>query len=102
MSFSHRLFLLFPLVALAAMPARAQTRPEPPPAAPAQQVMTLRVTLPTAVGYAMRLLSKDDNAAKPAGKTAPRTSNPVLVFTVPLPQLLSGKKAEAPAAPKND
>jgi uncharacterized lipoprotein YajG len=103
MSVSPRLFLLLALLLLAATSARAQTRPEPaPPAAqpaPAQQVMTLRVTLPTAVGYAMRLLSKDD---KPAGKSAPRTSNPVLEFTVPLPQLLSGKKAEAPAEPKKD
>ncbi|RTQ52088.1 hypothetical protein EJV47_03400 [Hymenobacter gummosus] len=96
--------MLLTLLTLAASSARAQGQSEPPSAAPApptQQVMTLRVTLPTAVGYAMRLLSKDDQPAGAAEKKSPRTSNPVLVFTLPLPQLLSGKKA-APDAPKKD
>ncbi|MCC3160691.1 hypothetical protein LJ737_25870 [Hymenobacter sp. 15J16-1T3B] len=100
MPVSFRLFLVLTLLALTATAAQAQTRAEPAAAPAPQQVMTLRVTLPTAVGYAMRLLSKDDKPADAAAKTAPRTNNPVLVFTVPLPQLLTSKKP-APA-PKND
>jgi hypothetical protein len=89
---------LFTLLALPAAAARAQSRPEPT-APPPQQVVTLRVTLPTAVGYAMRLLSKADKTTQPAGRRAPRTSNPVLVFTVPVPQLLSGKQTAPEPAP---
>lgn len=99
----RRLFLLAALLTLAAARAGAQSRPEPTPPAPKpQQVMTLRVTLPTAVGYAMRLLSKDNKADQPAGPKDVRTSNPVLVFTVPVPQLLTGKSAESTAAPKKN
>lgn len=95
------LFLTVPLLLLAAARGRAQNRPAPAPPKP-QQVMTLRVTLPTAVGYAMRLFAKDDQAAKPAGPKEERTTNPVLVFTVPVPQLLGGGKTDAAPAPKKD
>lgn len=106
MSVRRRILFLAILLMLAAR-AGAQHRPEaaphPAPPAPTQQVMTLRVTLPTAVGYAMRLFSKDEqeDKATAAAKKEERTSNPVLVFTVPVPQLLGGKKAE-PATPQKD
>lgn len=96
MSDSRRLFLLGTLLVLGSTRARAQSQPAAPPAAPPQQVLTLRVTMPTVVGYAMRLLAKDRPAPRPGGRSAPRTSNPVLVLTVPLPTFLSPAKTPAP------
>lgn len=104
MSVRKRLFFLTAPLLLLAAHARAQSRPEPSPEPPAksQQVLTLRVTLPTAVGYAMRLLAKDDKPAPPTGRQEVRTNNPVLVFSVPVPQLLGGSKTDAPPTPKKD
>jgi hypothetical protein len=95
------LFLSIPLLLLVTH-AQAQSQPSAGPQSPPkpQQVMTLRVTLPSAVGYAMRLFTKDDKADQPAGRKEERTSNPVLVFTVPVPQLLGGSKPDA--APKKN
>lgn len=98
-------FILLSALLLGAVPVLAQTRPEPtPPSAPAdQQVLTVRVTLPTVVGYAIRLFTKEEDGEKPA-KPKPKdlpTSNPVLTLTVPLPQLLSSRKS-ADAPPKKD
>ncbi|OON68920.1 hypothetical protein [Hymenobacter sp. CRA2] len=80
---------------MAATGARAQTQPAPaPPAAPAPppQTLTLRVTLPTVVGYAIRALAKDNKEAGTTQQKTPRTNNPVLVLTLPVPELLTSKK----------
>ena len=87
---SRFLFLLTGLL-LVAFTSWAQGTPRPSPPPEEAQELVLRVTVPTAVAtlsdYATTLFSKQKDKLK--ALTAPRqlrTSNPVIVFTVPLPK----------------
>lgn len=78
------------LLLLTVVSSQAQTPRSEPPAAPRQQ-LTVRIVLPTTVGligeYADILLSKDeDKLKKLTTRRRPRTSNPTLTFSVPLPK----------------
>ncbi|GGG53322.1 hypothetical protein GCM10011378_31990 [Hymenobacter glacieicola] len=78
----------------------AQSRPpEPVPAGSAQKELTVRVTLPTVVGvigeYAGILSSREKGKLKTlTTRGQPRTSNPVLVLTIPLPKIWADRKAK--------
>jgi hypothetical protein len=82
---------------LSIMSSQAQNPTGSKASGTSQQQLTVRVALPTTVGiirdYAGILLSKeDDKLKKLATRRRPRTSNPTVVFTVPLPKNWITKK----------
>lgn len=95
--FAIRFLLLLAGFLLVASGSWAQSTPRPavPPEEP--QELVVRVTVPTALAtlsdYATTLFSRQKGKLK--ALTAPRplrTSNPVVVFTVPLPKGWGPKK----------
>jgi hypothetical protein len=69
----------------------AQTPTSVKPTTSSHQELTVRVVLPTTVGligdYAEILLSKEEGKLKKlTTRRRPRTSNPTLVFSVPIPK----------------
>lgn len=99
------LILLTALLWLTVGRAQAQTRPAATPPEPPPEQLVVRVELPSIVGtvadYASLLFSKEKGKLKGlTNRGKPRTSNPVVVFSVPVPKVLTGKKpAPEPATP---
>lgn len=98
-------FILTGLFLLAAGSGWAQSTPPPatPPPQEAQELV-VRVTVPTAVAtlsdYASTLFSRQKGKLKTlTAPRPPRTSNPVIVFTVQLPKGWGSKKTEEKASP---
>ncbi|UPL49815.1 hypothetical protein [Hymenobacter sublimis] len=91
-------FLLACILLLSAGNSWAQSRPpEPLPASSTQKELTVRVTLPTVVGvigeYAGILSSREKGKLKTlATPSKARTSNPVLILTIPLPKIWADRK----------
>jgi len=97
--FALRFLLLLTGLLLVAFTSLAQGTPKPAVPAEDPQTLVVRVTVPTAIAtlsdYATTLFSRQQGKLK--ALTAPRplrTSNPVLVFTVPLPKGWGTKKEE--------
>jgi len=94
---SARLLITCILLLLFVVSSSAQTPTSVPPAAEPQQQLTVRLVLPTTVGligdYAGIILSKDDDKLKRlTTRRRPRTSNPTLTFSVPIPKNWLTKK----------
>jgi hypothetical protein len=73
------------------MSSQAQNPAGTKPSDAFQQQLTVRVALPTSVGlikdYAGILFSKEEEKLKKlTTRRRPRTSNPTVVFTVPIPK----------------
>ncbi|QJX48704.1 hypothetical protein HMJ29_17975 [Hymenobacter taeanensis] len=98
MNISKSTFLLTVLLFMASS-GHAQSPPGRAPAAPAQQQLTVQVTLPTAVAvmsdYARALFSSHPDKLKTltSGRKT-RTSNPTVEFTIDLPKGWGSKKGE--------
>jgi hypothetical protein len=80
------LSLLLPIARI-----HAQTPTSVKPTTSSHQELTVRVVLPTTVGligdYAEILLSKEEGKLKKlTTRRRPRTSNPTLVFSMPIPK----------------
>ncbi|MBD2716810.1 hypothetical protein KBK19_17330 [Microvirga sp. STR05] len=78
----------------------AQSLPPGKPTGKTQRQLVVTLTLPSAVGvvkdYATILFSGDEGKDKKAAlKRAPRTSNPVMKLTLPLPGNWGGSKDAA-------
>ncbi|QNP53189.1 hypothetical protein [Hymenobacter qilianensis] len=91
-----KLFVLCLVCPLSIMSSQAQNPAGAKPIETSQQ-LSVRITLPTSVGligdYASILLSKeDDKLKKLTTRRRPRTSNPTVVFAVPLPRNWLTKK----------
>ncbi|WP_208306527.1 hypothetical protein [Hymenobacter defluvii] len=100
---AFRILLLLIGLLLAAGGSQAQSAPHSVAPPEEQQDLVVRVTVPTAIAtlsdYASTLFSKQKDKLKTL--TAPkqlRTSNPVIVFTLPLPKGW-GTKKEKEASP---
>ncbi|SMB84634.1 hypothetical protein SAMN00120144_3408 [Hymenobacter roseosalivarius DSM 11622] len=92
-----KLIVLCIVCPLSIVSSRAQNLAGSKPPNALQQQLTVRVGLPSTVGliqdYAAILLSKeDDKLQKLTTRRRPRTSNPTVVFTVPLPRSWITKK----------
>jgi hypothetical protein len=88
---SAKLLILCLALLLPTAHARAQTPTSVRPTTSPNQELTVRVVLPTTVGligdYAEILFSKeDDKLKKLTTRRRPRTSNPTLVFSMPIPK----------------
>lgn len=93
-----RLFLVVAVLLLFCTAGHAQSRAISPKPEEVQKELEVRMTLPTAVGvisdYASVLFSGEkDKLKKLTAKRKSRTSNPVVIFTVPLPKGWGDKKA---------
>lgn len=93
--FKHALLLFF-LLLLAGSGWAQSTPPAAPPRRPRQ--LTVRLTLPTAVGAVGEFVGvlKTTEKSRLRRLTTARTSNPVLVLTVPLPRWLDKEPSSTP------
>ncbi|UYZ63811.1 hypothetical protein [Hymenobacter weizhouensis] len=73
--------------------ARGQAQSTSAPPGRASRQLTVRLTLPTAVGAVGEFMGllKSSEKSRPQQPNTPRTSNPVVVITMPLPRWLDKK-----------